>query len=177
MPDQETATPAEHAARAACDQVRQYLELEAEHGTDRARQIAVNGLVRRQADRIGPLIEHAPLAAGLGTAAPGLEAIGISTEFVDDSTEGEDAAVEVMLTCTCVDACRRLGLAEARPVLCDLDLAATEKAVPGLRTQVLARQTDGRKVCVFRFSRPGNHDHIDDHIDNHDTKNDERTAR
>lgn len=107
----------------------------------------------RQAARIGPLIDHHRLAEGLATAVPGLAAIGIAAEFVDDSRPGEDAALEVMLTCSCLAAAERLGLTPPEPIVCELDLAATERAIPGLSTRVLARQTDQKKVCVFRFSR------------------------
>lgn len=85
---------------------------------------------------------------------PGLAAIGITTDFVDLSTETEDAALEIMLTCSCKVAAAELDLAEAEPVVCGLDLAATERAFPDLDVRVLARQTDGRNVCAFRFARP-----------------------
>jgi hypothetical protein len=90
----------------------------------------------------------------MAKAIPGLDAIGISTEFVDVSTGDEDAALEVMLTCSCLAAAAELGLPRAEPVVCELDLAATERAFPGLNVATLSRQTDGKKVCVFRFSRP-----------------------
>lgn len=146
--------PAEHATRAMCDQVRRYLELRDQHGAATAREIALVGLPERQAARMGPLIESTSLADGLSAAVPGLAAIGITTDFVDVSTESEDAALEIMLTCSCRVAARELGLAEAEPVVCDLDLAATSQAFPDLDVRVLARQTDRRNVCVFRFSRP-----------------------
>jgi predicted ArsR family transcriptional regulator len=85
---------------------------------------------------------------------PGLAAIGIITDVVDVSTESEDAALEIMLTCSCQVAAAELGLPAAEPVVCGLDLAATERAFPNLDVTVLARQTDGRNVCVFRFARP-----------------------
>lgn len=146
--------PAEQAKRAMCEQVRQYLELRDQHGAPKAREIALSGLPERQAARMGPLIESKGLADGLSAAVPGLAAIGITTDFVDVSTESEDAALEIMLTCSCRVAATELGLPDAEPVVCGLDLAATERAFPDLDVRVLARQTDGRNVCVFRFARP-----------------------
>lgn len=146
--------PAERAKRALCEQARQYLELRERHGVTEAREIALSGLPERQKARLGPLIESKGLADGLSAAIPGLAAIGITTDFVDVSTESEDAALEIMLTCSCRVAAAELGLAEAEPVVCGLDLAATERAFPDLDVAVLARQTDGRNVCVFRFARP-----------------------
>ncbi|OLF15504.1 hypothetical protein [Actinophytocola xanthii] len=136
--------------------MRQYLELRERHGPAEAREIALSGLPERQAARLGPLIGSASLAEGLSAAVPGLAAVGITTDFVDVSTEAEDAALEIMLTCTCRVAAEGLGLAEteAEPVLCELDLLATERAFPDLDVRVLARQTDRRNVCVFRFARP-----------------------
>jgi hypothetical protein len=136
-----------------CDQMSHYLVLEAEHGPQRAKEIALRGMPERQAARMGSLLERGSLADGMSLAIPGLDAIGISTEFFDASSDEEDVAVEVMLTCSCLLAARTLGLSDARPVVCDLDLTATERAFPGLHTRVLARQTDGKKVCAFRFSR------------------------
>jgi hypothetical protein len=137
-----------------CEQVRHYLELRARHGAAEARELALVGLPERQAARLGPLIESTALADGLAAAVPGLAAIGITTDFVDVSTESEDAALEIMLTCSCRVAAERLELAEAEPVVCDLDLAATRRAFPDLDVRVLARQTERRNVCVFRFARP-----------------------
>ncbi|MCT2587156.1 hypothetical protein [Actinophytocola gossypii] len=134
--------------------MRQYLELREKHGASEAREIALVGLPERQVARLGPLIESKGLADGLSAAVPGLAAIGITTDFVDVSTDTEDAALEIMLTCTCQVAADELGLTEAEPVVCDLDLAATDRAFPELDVRVLARQTDRRNVCVFRFARP-----------------------
>jgi hypothetical protein len=136
-----------------CDQMSHYLVLEAEHGPREAKEIALRGMPERQAARMGPLLDRGSLAEGMSLAVPGLDAIGISTEFVDASSDKEDVAVEVMLTCSCLLAARTLGLPDAPPVVCDLDLTATERAFPGLHIRVLARQTDGKKVCAFRFSR------------------------
>ncbi|MEU5261113.1 hypothetical protein [Amycolatopsis sp. NPDC021455] len=141
-----------------CDQVRAYLELRRKHGAAEAEELSLAGLPERQRGRIGPLIEHGRLADGLAKAVPGLDAIGISTEFVDVSTEDEDAALEVMLTCSCLAAAERLGLEPAEPVVCGLDLTATERAFPDLTVRTLSRQTEGRKLCVFRFSRPARDD-------------------
>jgi hypothetical protein len=137
-----------------CEQVRRYLDLKQRYGPAQARELALDGLPERQVARMGPLIDHDGLATGMAKAVPGLAAIGISTEFVDVSTQTEDAALEVMLTCPCLVAAQRLGLAEAEPMVCELDLAATERAFPDLTINILARQTDRSKVCVFRFSRP-----------------------
>jgi hypothetical protein len=141
------------------EQLRQFLALRAEHGLDRAREIALDGLPQRQLARMGPMLANPNLAQGLAQAAPALAELGILTEFIDVSTPDEDAAVEVMLSCTCLAAAAELGQQTAEPVICDLDLEATRRAFPDLRISTLARQTDKKRICAFRFSRPASASH------------------
>jgi hypothetical protein len=145
--------PSERMRQLLGEQLRQFLALRAEHGPDRAREIALAGLPERQSARLGPLLQNPKLAHGLAQAAPALAEIGILTEFIDVSTADEDAAVEVMLTCTCLAAAAELGQQAAEPVICDLDVEATRRAFPDLRISTLARQTDERRICAFRLSR------------------------
>jgi hypothetical protein len=144
---------AAHARRAMGEQLRRYLELRDEHGPDRAREMALAGMPQRQAARLGPALAAPTLADGLGPAVPALAAIGLRVEFLDISTPEEDAAVEIMLDCSCRAAAAELGRETIEPVLCELELEAARRAFPDFGIRTLARQADGRHVCAFRFSR------------------------
>lgn len=137
------------------EQLRRYLELRAEHGADRAREMMLEGFPERQTARLGPLMGDATLAGGLRRALPWLEMAGLVHEVVDDSGHGEDTALEITLTCTCLTAADELGIdaAKAEPLLCDLEVEATRRAFPDLRVESLCHQTNGGRVCVFRYSR------------------------
>ncbi|GAA4236710.1 hypothetical protein GCM10022254_47050 [Actinomadura meridiana] len=141
--------------RGLCEQLRHYRELRAELGSDRAREAMVEPQTEKQAARLGPAVEADSLAEGMARALPWLEAAGLVHEVVDDSRPGEDAAIEIALTCTCVTAAEDLGLGadDTEPLLCDLELEATRRAFPRLRVQPLARRAEGDRVCVFRYSR------------------------
>ncbi|WFB10800.1 L-2-amino-thiazoline-4-carboxylic acid hydrolase [Streptomyces sp. LX-29] len=135
------------------ERLRRYLELEAEHGTDKAREVLLEGYPERQAARMGPLITGCSLAEGIGKALPRFAAMGFLEEAVDVSTEDEDACMEVCRTCMCLTAAQDLGETEARPILCELDFEATRRAFPELTIESLRRRADGHHVCVFRYSR------------------------
>ncbi|MGK5641112.1 hypothetical protein ACSNOK_22780 [Streptomyces sp. URMC 126] len=144
----------EQARRMLRDRLRRYLELEAEHGPEHAREALLDGHPERQAALMGPVLAGCSLAEGFGRLVPRFAALGLLSEAVDASTGDEDAVMEVYLTCICLRAARDLGLSEARPVLCELDFEATRRAFPGMTAESLRRQTDGHHVCVFRYARP-----------------------
>ncbi|MER5784560.1 L-2-amino-thiazoline-4-carboxylic acid hydrolase [Streptomyces mobaraensis] len=140
--------------RMLSDRLRRYLELEAERGPEEAREVLLDGYPERQAARMGPLITGCSLAEGFGKALPLFAAMGFLEEAIDVSTDDEDVVMEVCRTCMCLTAAEDLGLAEPRPVLCELDFEATRRAFPEMSAESLRRRTDGHHVCVFRYARP-----------------------
>ncbi|WP_073489972.1 hypothetical protein [Streptoalloteichus hindustanus] len=141
------------AIRHATERLRRYHRLRALHGASHARELMVREETANQAATLGPLLGADTLATGFARAVPILASLGLVVDFVDVSTGDEDAALELMITCTCLRAAEELGAAEREPVLCDVELAAACRALPVLSAQVLARQTDGRPCCVFRYAR------------------------
>ncbi|GAA1914447.1 L-2-amino-thiazoline-4-carboxylic acid hydrolase [Streptantibioticus ferralitis] len=140
--------------RMLSERLQRYLELRAEHGADKAREILLDGYPQRQAARIGPLITGCSLAEGIGKALPRFEAMGFLEEAIDVSTDTEDAVLEACRTCMCLMAAEDLGLEEPLPILCELDFEATRRAFPEMTVESLRRQTDGHHVCAFRYARP-----------------------
>ncbi|MFC6881376.1 MULTISPECIES: L-2-amino-thiazoline-4-carboxylic acid hydrolase [Actinomadura] len=141
--------------RGLAERLGRYRELRERLGPERAREAMLEGLPEKQAARLGPAVEGERLAAGMARALPWLEAAGLVHEVVDDSRPGEDAALEIALTCTCATAAEVLGLdpRAAEPLLCDLEAEATRRAFPGLDVRALAHRTGGGRVCVFRYRR------------------------
>lgn len=138
------------------ERLDRYRRLRVERGLEAAREELLDGLPEKQAARLGRAVKAERLADGMAAMLPWLEAAGLHHEIVDASRPGEDAALEIAFTCTCLTAVEELGVdaEEAGPVLCDLELEATRRAFPQLDVAALAHRTRGSRVCVFRYSRP-----------------------
>ncbi|MDL4777569.1 MULTISPECIES: hypothetical protein [Thermomonosporaceae] len=155
----------EDLRRGLAERLRRYRGLREELGPERAREVMLEGLPEKQAARLGPALKEDRLARGMARALPWLEAAGLVHEIVDDSRPGEDAALEIAFTCTCLTAADALGAGagagRAEPLLCGLELEATRRAFPELDVRALAHRAEGKRVCVFRYSRattPGRQD-------------------
>ncbi|MFC4906989.1 L-2-amino-thiazoline-4-carboxylic acid hydrolase [Actinomadura gamaensis] len=141
--------------RGLAEQLRRYRELRERLGPERAREAMLDGLPEKQAARLGPAVAAGALAEGMAKALPWLEAAGLVHEVVDERLPGEDAALEIAFTCTCVTAAEELGLSadQTEPLLCDLEVEATRRALPELDVRALAHRAEGARVCVFRYRR------------------------
>jgi predicted ArsR family transcriptional regulator len=131
-----------------------YLSLREEVGDEQAFEALLDGYPEQQRRLMGPYIESKPLAEGFREVRDLFAELGIREEIVDVSTPAEDAAIEVLTTCMCRDACDELRLTAALPLLCELDFEATRRAFPGIAVGVHHRVVDGAFACVFRYSRP-----------------------
>lgn len=135
------------------ERMASYLRLREEMSEREAIEVLLEGYPERQRARMRPYIENARLAAGFGRVLPVFAEMGVHEEVIDMSSNGVDAAMEILTTCMCRNACTELGLPEPLPVLCELDFEATRRAFPGLSVEALRRQADGAHVCVFVYSR------------------------
>ena len=131
-----------------------YLSLREEVGEDKAFESLLEGYPEQQRRLMAPYIESKRLADGFREVRDVFAELGIHEEIVDVSAPGEDAAIEVLTTCMCRDACDELGATDASPLLCELDFEATRRAFPDIAIDVHHRMVDGAFACVFRYSRP-----------------------
>jgi predicted ArsR family transcriptional regulator len=131
-----------------------YLSLREEVGDEQAFEALLDGYPEQQRRLMGPYIGSKSLAEGFREVRDLFAELGIREEILDVSTPGEDAAIEVLTTCMCRNACDELGLTAASPLLCELDFEATRRAFPGIDVDVHHRMVDGAFACVFRYSRP-----------------------
>jgi predicted ArsR family transcriptional regulator len=134
--------------------MERYVALREELGEEGAFEVLMEGYPERQRQLMGPYIEGSTLADGFGKVRDVFAQIGLGAEFLDASTPDEDAAYEVLTVCMCRKACDEIGMAQPSPVLCDLDVAATQRAFPDITLEVRHRVLDGAFACVFRYSRP-----------------------
>ena len=131
----------------------QYLRLREEVGDEQAFEALLEGYPQQQRRLMGPYIESKSLADGFREVRDMFAELGIREEIVDVSTRERDAAIEVLTTCMCQNACEEMGLTEPSPLLCELDFEATRRAFPGIAIDVHHRMVDGAFACVFRYSR------------------------
>ena len=75
---------------------------------------------------------------------------------LDISTEAIDAVLEIQRSCPALNHNLHAEFGFERPceLICEMDVAATEKAFPNIRGNVLARMADGHSVCLFKYQRP-----------------------
>lgn len=131
-----------------------YLSLREEVGEEQAVEALLEGYPEQQRRLMGPYIDRKSLAEGFTEVRDLFVELGIREEIVDVSTPGQDAAIEVLTTCMCCEACDEAGVSEATPLLCELDFEATRRAFPDIAVEVHHRMVDGAFACVFRYSRP-----------------------
>jgi len=76
-------------------------------------------------------------------------------QVVDISNNGKDAVLEIQRTCPCLvhNLHSEFGFAKPCHVICEMDVAATEAAFPGIKGSILARQANGDCVCMFKYER------------------------
>jgi predicted ArsR family transcriptional regulator len=122
-------------------------------GDQQAFEALLEGYPEQQRRLMGPYIESKSLADGFREVREVFAELGIREEIVDVSTHERDAAIEVLTTCMCQNACEDMDLPESSSLLCELDFEATRRAFPGIAIDVHHRIVDGAFACVFRYSR------------------------
>jgi len=133
-----------------------YKKIADQSGEQKAWDTLFDGYPERQQKNMGRFFEkHDTLAEAFSEAVPIYKQIGMDMQVVDISNRGKDAVLEIQRTCPCLvhHIHEEFGFAKPCHVICEMDIAATEAAFPGLRGSILARQADGDCVCMFKYER------------------------
>jgi len=77
-------------------------------------------------------------------------------QVIDLSTDTVDAVLEIQRTCPALSAGlhKEFGFEKPCRIICDMDIAATEAAFPGMKGKRLAAMGEGDAVCLFKYERP-----------------------
>jgi predicted ArsR family transcriptional regulator len=107
----------------------------------------------RQRKNMGPLIDKMNLHQAFEKAIPVYASFGMRMTAIDISNQGLDAVLEIHTVCPFTEMAAKLGLERPCPVVCDMDVAATDVAFDDITGKVLTRLTDGDAVCMFTYTR------------------------
>lgn len=127
-----------------------------ESGEKKAWDTLFDGYPERQRKNMGRFLEkHNTLADAFTEAVPFYKQIGMDMQVVDISNRGKDAVLEIQRTCPCLEfgLHKEVGFDKPCHVICEMDVAATEGAFPGIKGSILCRQADGSCVCMFKYER------------------------
>lgn len=133
-----------------------YRRVTDESGEQKAWDTLFQGYPERQRANMGRLIEGNSLAEGFGKGVPLYKQIGMDMQVVDISNETTDAVLEIQRTCPALknQLHRQYGFDKPCKVICDMDIAATQAAFPGMKGKRLASMAEGDAVCMFKYERP-----------------------
>ena len=134
-----------------------FRKLSEEHGEAVAWETMLEGFPELQKERMGPMLAMPTLAEAFRAAVPVFEAIGMKMDVVDISNHGIDAVLEIQRICPWLEVCREYGYEIPCHVICELDMAATHRAFPEMKGEILCRQAFGSAVCIFKYERPAKH--------------------
>ncbi len=130
-----------------------FRELSELHGEAVAWETMLEGFPELQKERMGPMLAMPTLAEAFRAAVPVFEAIGMKMDVVDISNHGIDAVLEIQRICPWLEVCREYGYEIPCHVICELDMAATRRAFPEMKGEILCRQALGSPVCIFMYER------------------------
>jgi hypothetical protein len=90
----------------------------------------------------------------MGKFAP-YKQIGMEMEVVDISNNTIDGVLEIQRVCPCLKFGIHAEFKFDKPchVICEMDVAATQAAFPGMKGTILSRMADGDCVCMFKYER------------------------
>ena len=137
------------------NKVRSFLELSRSTTEQEAFNRMMEGYPERQRQWFGELIGDGTLAEGFRRGIDRYREIGFEMEVVDISNDGMDAVLEIQRSCPVFETAREFGLPPRKVcfVLCDMDVASTNKAFPDWTVKTIARKVDGDCVCIFKHER------------------------
>ena len=125
-------------------------------GENKAWDTLFDGYPERQRKNMGKFLEkHPTLAEAFSDAVAPYKQIGMEMEVVDISNNTTDGVLEIQRVCPCLKFGIHLESKFDKPchVICEMDVAATEAAFPGMRGAILSRMADGDCVCMFKYER------------------------
>lgn len=130
-----------------------YLQRRDEIGHEAAFEELLAGYPELQKRLIGPRISGQSLSEGFASGRAAFARLGLVDDFIDISTNENDAVIETLLTCMCENAMHDCGVTEPCSVLCALDQEAARRAFPEMQIQQLRKKVEGAPLCVFRWAR------------------------
>ena len=130
-----------------------FRELREKHGEAVAWETMLEGFPELQKQRMGPMLALPTLAEAFRAAVPFFEAVGMEMDVVDISNRGIDAVLEIQRICPWLDICREYGFDTPCHVICELDIAATGRAFPEMKGEILSKIALGSPVCIFEYER------------------------
>ena len=132
-----------------------YKKIMDEEGEQKAWDTLMEGYPERQKKNMGRLIDDNTLAAGFSQGIPLYKQIGMDMEVHDISNVGMDAVIEVQKLCPAMDLAKKFGFKKPCRVICEMDVAATEKAFAdqGMKGSILTSKAEGSCVCIFKYER------------------------
>lgn len=131
-----------------------YKKLAEEMGDEAAWEKLMEKYPKQQKALMGTFIDNSTLAKGFKKATPLLRLMGFTTEIVDVSQNGTDAALEIQRVCPALSFAKEYGFETPCRVLCEMEQEAARRAFPGLKASILSKQAEGDCVCVFKYERP-----------------------
>ena len=127
-----------------------------EAGEKKAWDTLFDGYPDRQRKNMGKFLEkHPTLAEAFNDAVAPYKQIGMDMEVVDISNNTIDGVLEIQRACPCLKFGIHTEFKFDKPcrVICEMDVAATQAAFPGLKGTILSRMADGDCVCMFKYER------------------------
>ncbi len=127
-----------------------------EAGENKAWDTLFDGYPERQRKNMGKFLEkHPTLAEAFSDAVAPYKQIGMDMEVVDISNNDIDGVLEIQRACPCLKFGIHSDFKFDKPchVICEMDVAATQAAFPGLKGTILSRMADGDCVCMFKYER------------------------
>jgi len=118
-----------------------------------------DGYPERQRKHMGAYFErHSTLANAFSEAVPQYKQMGMDMEVIDISNNGKDGVLEIQRACPALkfNLHKEFGFEKPCHVICEMDVAATNKAFADMNMQgsILSSQADGDCVCMFKYERP-----------------------
>ena len=133
-----------------------YRKVMDEAGEKKAWDTLFEGYPERQRKNMGRFLDsHPTLAEAFSAAVAPYKQMGMDMQVVDISNEGTDGVLEIQRVCPCLKFGLHSEFKFEKPcrVICEMDVAATQEAFPGLKGSILSRMADGDCVCMFKYER------------------------
>lgn len=131
-----------------------YKKLVEEMGEEAAYEKMLEKYPDQQKALMGAFIDNNPLAEGFKKSIPLLRQMGFTTEIIDVSQNGADAALEIQRVCPFLPLTKEYGLENPCRIFCEMEQEAARRAFPNMKASLLSRQIFGDAVCVFKYERP-----------------------
>ena len=127
-----------------------------ESGEKKAWDTLFDGYPERQRKNMGKFLEkHPTLAEAFMDAVAPYKQIGMDMEVIDISNNTTDGVLEIQRICPCLKCGIHAEFKFDKPcnVICEMDVAATQAAFPGMKGAILSRMADGDCVCMSKYER------------------------